>query len=187
MKFFQNILFVFIFFIIAALLPAYAIEGPALGRITSVYGYRVDPFSGGNAFHKGLDIAGDMGSPVYTLQEGFVIYAGSYKGYGNTVIINNFFYNVPALPNVTTLYGHNSELLVKAGDYVRRGQVIARMGSTGRSTGPHLHFEVIYKGQNINPVEYLQKLPAYLEYASNVQKSKNYMAQSNQYYGKGGN
>ena len=192
LKFFTNILSVFFFFITITCLPVYAdnVEGPALGRITSVYGYRTDPFSGNLAFHKGLDIAGPEGSPIYSLQDGIIAYTGTYKGYGNTVIIDHFFYNVPELPNVRTLYGHNAEILVKAGDYVRRGQVIARMGSTGRSTGPHLHFEVLYKGQNINPIEYLQKLPSYLEYANNIQKkSKNYMAgrsQYSQYYGRGG-
>ena len=174
------------------LLPVYAggsIQGPTLGKISSLFGYRSDPFRGYSAFHKGLDIAGTQGSPIFALQEGVVAFSGVYKGYGNAVIIDHFFYNVPELPNIRIIYGHNSQNLVKSGDYVVRGQVIARMGSTGHSTGPHLHFETIYKGQSINPLEYLQKLTAYLDYANNVRKSKSQTAgsyQYNQYTGRRG-
>ena len=187
MNFLKNILVFLI--IISTFSPVYAggsIQGPTLGRISSQFGYRSDPFTGYSKLHKGLDIAGPAGSPIFAMQEGVVAYSGVYKGYGNAVIIDHFFYNVPELPNLRIIYGHNRENIVRTGDYVVRGQVLARMGSTGHSTGPHLHFEVIYKGQSINPIEYLQKLPSYLAYADNVRKSRNYVADRNQYNGKGG-
>ena len=151
---------------------ALAVEGPAQGRITSTFGYRIDPFTGKQAVHQGLDIAASMGTPVYAMQDGFVVFCGSKGGYGNTVVLDHFFSDIPELPRLQTLYGHNSKLLVKYGDYVRRGQVIALMGSSGRSTGPHLHFGVIYKNTYIDPIEYLEKLPSYLAYADKVRVAK---------------
>lgn len=171
------------------MMPVYAsnsIQGPALGRISSPFGYRPDPFTGKSTFHSGIDIAGPTGTPIYALQEGVVVYSGKYKGYGNAVIIDCFFYNVSELPKIRIIYGHNQKNLVKKGSYVSRGQVIAKMGSTGRSTGPHLHFETIYNGKCINPIEYLQKLPSYLQYANNARNSKKYMAERSQYNGRGG-
>lgn len=153
-------------------LTASAVEGPAQGKITSTFGYRIDPFSGKQAVHQGLDIAAPMGTPVYAMQDGFVIFSGVKGGYGNTIVLDHCFSDIPELPRLQTLYGHNSSLLVKYGDYVRRGQPIALIGSTGRSTGPHLHFGVIYKNSYINPMEYLEKLPSYLAYADRVRVSK---------------
>ena len=150
------------------------IQGPTLGRVSSFYGTRDDPFHGHKANHMGLDIAANAGTPVYAMQEGVVSFSGVKGGYGNCIKINHFFYMVPELPQVTTLYGHLSTIYVKEGEMVKRGQVIGLIGSTGRSTGPHLHYEVFYKGKNINPVEYLQKLPGYLEYAAYVRANQNY-------------
>lgn len=151
-----------------------SIQGPTLGRVSSYFGTRDDPFHGHKANHMGLDIAADAGTPVYAMQEGVVSFSGVKGGYGNCIKINQFFYMVPELPQVTTLYGHLSTIYVKEGEMVRRGQVVGLIGSTGRSTGPHLHFEVFYKGKNIDPVEYLQKLPGYLEYAAYVRANQNY-------------
>ncbi|MDD3765973.1 MAG: M23 family metallopeptidase [Eubacteriales bacterium] len=153
------------------------IQGPTLGRISSFYGTRTDPFYGHKANHMGLDIAADAGTPVYAMQEGKVTFSAKKGGYGNCVMIDHFFYNVPELPNVTTLYGHMSKVYVKKGDIVQRGQVVGLIGSTGRSTGPHLHFEVFYQGKNIDPLEYLQKLPGYLEYANYARKNKRFISQ----------
>lgn len=151
-----------------------SIQGPTLGRVSSYFGTRDDPFHGHKANHMGLDIAADSGTPVYAMQEGVVSFSGVKGGYGNCIKINHFFYMVPELPSVTTLHGHLSEIYVKEGEIVQRGQVIGLIGSTGRSTGPHLHFEVFYKGKNVDPVEYLRKLPGYLEYAAYVRSNQTY-------------
>jgi len=150
------------------------IQGPTMGRVSSFYGTRSDPFYGHKANHMGLDIAADAGTAIYAMQEGVVTFSGKKGGYGNCVKIDHFFYLVPELPQVTTLYGHMSKIYVKEGELVRRGQVIGLIGSTGRSTGPHLHYEVFYKGKNIDPVEYLKKLPGYLEYAEYARKKQNF-------------
>jgi murein DD-endopeptidase MepM/ murein hydrolase activator NlpD len=121
---------------------------PVSGQVTSDYGWRTDPMTGGPRFHGGIDIAAAQGTPVYAPQSGMVIYSGAYGGYGNVVVLNHG-------NTLFTVYGHNSKLLVQPGDRVYRGQVISLVGSTGRSTGPHLHFEVHYKQQYLNPVSYL--------------------------------
>ncbi|HEY9688259.1 MAG TPA: M23 family metallopeptidase [Coleofasciculaceae cyanobacterium] len=139
-------------FLSASFLPAaHAIDygfAPVSGQLTSNFGWRTDPINGGQRFHGGIDIAASQGVPVYAPQAGVVAYSGYYGGYGNVVVLNhgNTLY---------TLYGHNSKLLVNAGDTVYRGQAISNVGSTGRSTGPHLHFEVHYNGQYMNPLSYL--------------------------------
>ncbi len=166
-----------IFFILAGVIsvPCFAadsIQGPTMGRVSSFFGTRDDPFHGHKANHMGLDIAANAGTPVYAMQEGVVKFSGKKGGYGNCVKIDHFFYLVPELPQVTTLYGHMSKIYVSEGEIVRRGQVIGLIGSTGRSTGPHLHYEVFYKGRNIDPVEYLKKLPGYLSYANYVRKNQ---------------
>ncbi len=155
-------------------MAATQIQGPVMGKISSYYGTRDDPFYGHKANHMGIDIAANAGTPVYAMQEGTVSFSGKKGGYGNCVMINHYFSGVPELPKVNTLYGHLSKYYVKEGDYVTRGQVIGLIGSTGRSTGPHLHFEVKYLGKNIDPIEYLKKLPSYLEYAAYIQKNKMY-------------
>ena len=106
------------------------------GVLTSGPGLRLDPFGSGRMVqHSGWDIAVPAGTPVYPTQEGTVYFAGSYKGYGNLVAVEHG-------QGFLTLYGHNSEILVKPGQRVDTKTVIARAGSTGRSTGPHVHYEV---------------------------------------------
>lgn len=124
---------------------------PVSGQVTSTFGWRTDPITGGPRFHGGIDIAAASGTPVYAPQAGVVMYSGNYGGYGNVVVLNHG-------NSLYTLYGHNSQLLVQAGQNVYRGQPISRVGSTGRSTGPHLHFEVHYNQQYMNPVTYLSYL-----------------------------
>ncbi len=118
------------------------------GYISSKYGKRHDPFTGKKTFHDGVDIASKRGTPVEAVGSGIVVFSGTKSGYGKLVKIqhgNGF----------VTIYGHNHELKVQVGDYVSRGQRIATVGSTGRSTGPHLHFEVQLNGKTVNPVKYL--------------------------------
>lgn len=119
---------------------------PVTGAISR--GYRLDRASG--TPHLGLDITGETGAPVKAAQAGIVSFAGSDSVFGNMVVIDHG-------GGVTTLYGHNSSLLVTRGESVRRGQVIARLGSTGRSTAPHLHFEVREGESRVDPLKYLQK------------------------------
>ena len=121
---------------------------PVVGPITSPFGYRVHPVTGVTRFHSGLDIAVEYGTPVRAADHGTVIYASWYGGYGNCVIIQH-------RGDLSTLYGHNSKLLVHEGDRVRQGQVISLAGSTGMSTGPHCHFEVRQQGTPVDPRSYL--------------------------------
>lgn len=140
--------------------------GPTRGAISSLFGWRSDPFTRKTRFHAGLDIAAKKGTPIYALQEGYVVYVGTKGGYGKVVTIKHQYPDIPELPIIETMYAHNSKALVKEGQYVRRGQAIALVGSTGRSTGPHLHFEVHYNGGYVNPIDYLTKLPKYLNYVA---------------------
>jgi len=119
------------------------------GWISSTFGYRKDPFTGKRAFHPGIDFAGRKGQPVYAVAAGVVTYAGKRWGYGNLVEITHGH-------GYQTLYGHNSKILVQEGDVVHRGDEIAKMGSTGRSTGPHCHLELRKNGKAINPMKYVQ-------------------------------
>jgi murein DD-endopeptidase MepM/ murein hydrolase activator NlpD len=122
---------------------------PFTGRITSTFGHRENPFGGASVeTHKGLDIKGPNGAPVKAMANGKVIFAGVRGGYGNCVILkhgNGF----------QTLYGHLSKILVSVGNNIKIGQHIGNIGSTGRSTGPHLHYEVRRNGQQINPEPFL--------------------------------
>ncbi len=121
---------------------------PCLGEITSGFGWRMHPVLGYERFHAGIDIGADYGSTIYAAEQGLVIFAGWYGGYGNAVIIDHG-------GGITTLYGHTSELYVSEGQTVQRGQAIAAVGSTGLSTGPHLHFEVRREGEPTDPVAFL--------------------------------
>jgi len=118
------------------------------GWLSSYFGYRTDPFTGRPEFHEGVDIAGKMGEPVVAVAAGVVTYAGKRSGYGNLVEISHG-------NGFVTRYGHNSAILVAVGDTVSKGQAVALMGSTGRSTGPHVHFEVWRGGKAVNPIKYL--------------------------------
>jgi murein DD-endopeptidase MepM/ murein hydrolase activator NlpD len=118
------------------------------GWISSYYGMRNDPFTGKRTMHKGMDFAGKEGSDVVAVAAGVVTWSGQRYGYGELVEINHG-------KGYITRYGHNKELLVEVGERVRQGQVIATMGSTGRSTGPHVHFEVVRNGKTIDPTRYI--------------------------------
>ncbi len=118
------------------------------GWLSSRFGMRTDPFTGKRQMHKGLDFAGKMGSDILAVASGVVTWAGKRYGYGNLVEINHG-------NGYVTRYGHCKEVLVKEGDAVQKGSLIAKMGSTGRSTGPHVHFEVLKKGRQINPEKFL--------------------------------
>jgi len=148
---------------------------PTKGTVSSPFGPRTDPFTRKWAFHNGIDIAAAYKTPIYALQEGRVIFSGWDGGYGKCIVIDHNYPDIPKIPQVQTKYAHNSQNLVKKGDKVKRGQIIAYVGSTGRSTGPHLHFEVIYGGRPVNPIDYLYKLPGYLDYIVSVrQKQQQY-------------
>ncbi len=118
------------------------------GWLSSNYGMRADPFTGKLAMHKGKDFAAKEGSAVIAVANGVVTWSGTRSGFGNLVEINHG-------NGYVTRYGHNAELLVEAGDRVVKGQSIATIGSTGRSTGPHVHFEVLKNGQQVNPSKYI--------------------------------
>jgi len=121
---------------------------PIDGWITSTMGYRQDPITGDSDFHPGLDIAGDRGEPVYATAAGTVSESGYQNGYGNLVTLNHGF-------GLQTRYGHLLSFSVKPGDQVKRGQVIGRVGATGRATGYHLHYEVMANGRLLNPLQLL--------------------------------
>jgi murein DD-endopeptidase MepM/ murein hydrolase activator NlpD len=125
---------------------ATSLRMPVDGRISSNFGWRPDPFTGEDKFHSGIDIAASSGQAIYPINQGRVIFSGLTKGYGNTVVIDHG-------DGYITKYGHNLTNLVSVGDDVEPGQVIALVGSTGRSTGPHLHFEIQHHGKKINPQE----------------------------------
>ncbi len=120
------------------------------GAITSYFGERSDPFTGEDVFHKGLDFGGTTGEPVIAVAAGVVTWVGERSGYGTLVEINHG-------NGYTTRYAHNEQALVAVGQMVTRGEKIALMGSTGHSTGPHVHFEVLHNGQQINPLIFVQR------------------------------
>lgn len=119
------------------------------GWISSRYGTRTDPFTGKPDFHKGIDLAGKEGADVIAVGSGVVMWSGKRYGYGNMVEINHG-------NGYITRYGHNKENIVKVGDTVKKGQIIALMGNTGRSTGPHVHFEVWRSGRTVDPMKFVQ-------------------------------
>jgi murein DD-endopeptidase MepM/ murein hydrolase activator NlpD len=118
------------------------------GWISSYFGRRADPFTGYTAVHKGLDFAGPEGTKVTTVAAGLVTFSGERSGFGEMVEINHG-------NGLATRYCHNEKVLVKQGDMVRKGQEVALMGSTGRSTGPHLHFEVLKNGSQVDPLRFI--------------------------------
>ena len=121
---------------------------PISGRITSYYGYRVNPVTGQYKLHKGIDYAGNYGDPIKASKSGVVEYSGWISGYGNTIILGHG-------NGVQTLYPHAQTLNVSYGDTVSQGDVIATVGSTGNSTGPHLHFEIRINGEAVDPLNYI--------------------------------
>ncbi|MGM0769677.1 MAG: M23 family metallopeptidase [Pseudomonadota bacterium] len=120
------------------------------GWLSSRYGYRSDPFNGKRTWHAGVDLAGKEGSDIIAVAAGVVTYADERYGYGNLVEVDHG-------DGLVTRYAHAKSIEVKVGDVVQKGQVVALMGSTGRSTGPHVHFEVIRNGKSENPETYIQR------------------------------
>jgi murein DD-endopeptidase MepM/ murein hydrolase activator NlpD len=121
---------------------------PVRGWVTSPFGNRTSPFSGILKFHEGIDIAAQTGTPIMAPADGLVIKAGFSTGYGNMVEISHGY-------GIKTIFAHNSRLNVKPGQRVKRGEVIAYLGDTGSSTGPHLHYEVRVNGLPVNPMRYM--------------------------------
>lgn len=121
---------------------------PSTKRVTSEFGKRSQPVAGASTYHKGLDIAGYMGVDIVAADAGTVLFSGNSSSYGKYIVISHG-------NGITTLYAHCSQLLVKAGASVSKGQVIAKVGSTGISSGPHLHFEVSVNGVRQNPRNYV--------------------------------
>jgi hypothetical protein len=120
----------------------------ASGFISSYYGERADPFDGREAFHKGVDFAGTAGQQIVAVAAGIVTWAGERAGYGKLVEINHG-------DGYVTRYAHNERTLVNVGETVKRGEPLALMGSTGHSTGPHVHFEVLRNGRNVDPLSFI--------------------------------
>lgn len=118
---------------------------------SSSYGWRIDPLNGHRAFHEGLDFPASVGTPVYAAADGIVTEAVHTSDYGNLIKVDHG-------SGLETRYAHNARLLVKAGDRVTKGQQIALVGNTGRSTGPHLHYEIRLNGNPLDPRQYLKKL-----------------------------
>ncbi|MBS0461487.1 MAG: M23 family metallopeptidase [Proteobacteria bacterium] len=120
--------------------------------VSAPFGSRIDPITGGHEFHKGMDLSGTIGDPIHAAADGIVVRAElDSGGYGNVV-------DIVHADGYATRYGHCSKLLVKAGDLVHAGDVIAKVGTTGRSTGPHLHFEVWHDGAPVNPQPFLKQI-----------------------------
>ena len=126
---------------------------PVAGRITSPFGYRVHPIFKRRIFHSGVDIGAPYGTPIKAANSGRVMFVGWYNGYGKVVIINHG--NINGIPT-TTLYAHMSVTVAKQGTNVTKGEVIGKVGTTGYSTGPHLHFEVRQKGNPVNPLNFVK-------------------------------
>jgi murein DD-endopeptidase MepM/ murein hydrolase activator NlpD len=126
---------------------------PVLGHITDSFGQRLDPFSGEGAFHTGVDVSADYGAPVHVTADGVVINADVHTGYGRVVIVEHGF-------GMTTWYAHLSSYSVVAGTRVKRGEVIGYTGISGRSTGPHVHYEVRMNNAPVNPWRYMKSNPS---------------------------
>ncbi len=121
---------------------------PARGWVTSDFGQRVDPYTADRVMHAGMDIAAPHGKEVYAPSDGTVVFAGLEGGYGNVIVIDHGY-------GIKTRYGHLAKILVKAGERVNRGAQVAAIGNTGRSTGPHLHYEVRVNGIPQNPRKFI--------------------------------
>lgn len=121
---------------------------PVKGLVTAGYGYRQSPFTGQREMHEGLDVAAPHGSPILATADGVVSFSGPLSAFGNVVFINHGH-------GFTTFYAHSSSNRVKEGQQVRRGEVIAYVGTSGRTTGPHVHYEVQVNGTTVNPLKYI--------------------------------
>jgi len=117
-------------------------------RISAKFGYRIHPITHRREFHKGIDLAADVGTPVYATADGIVEFAGRRTGYGKTIMIQHNY-------GFETLYAHLKKIKVRVGDFVKKGQLIGFSGNTGLSNGPHLHYEIRYLGRPLNPVNFM--------------------------------
>jgi murein DD-endopeptidase MepM/ murein hydrolase activator NlpD len=126
---------------------------PVIGHLTGSFGERMDPFSGEGAFHTGVDISSQYGDSVHVSADGVVIEADERAGYGRLVVVDHGY-------GVTTFYGHLSTYSVVVGEQLRRGDTIGNVGVSGRSTGPHVHYEVRINGAPVNPMRYLRQASA---------------------------
>jgi len=138
-----------------------------LKRMASGYGWRIDPVYHTRRFHEGMDFVAPTGTDIYATGDGTIVNAGWEQGYGNCIVINHGF-------GYETLYGHLSAIKVRPGQTVKRGDIIGLVGSTGKSTAPHLHYEVHYKGQVMNPQNYYFLDLSPEEYDRMVQMSNNF-------------
>jgi len=129
---------------------------PSAGYLSRGFGIKIDPFTGRKQPHLGIDLAADIGTPVYATAEGRVSFVGRESGLGKMIRINHLF-------GYTTVYAHLSQVKVKRGEHVKRGEVIGAVGNTGYSTGPHLHYEVRFRGQPKNPLNYILSSPYFLD------------------------
>lgn len=132
----------------SALLASTPSSKPVRGWYTSRFGYRLSPITNKPQMHEGLDIAAAPGSPIYSPADGVVGFAGYDPGYGKLIIIDHGY-------GVETRYGHNSQLNVRPGQSIKHGDLIAKVGNTGKSTGPHLHYEVRVNGEPVDPLNYI--------------------------------
>src|SRR5246127_3127227 len=126
---------------------------PVMGHITDSFGERLDPFSGEGAFHTGVDVGADYGAPVHATADGVVLDVGQHTGYGRVVILDHGF-------GITTWYAHLSAYAVVAGTRIKRGEVLGYTGISGRSTGPHVHYEVRVNNAPVNPWRYMRSNPS---------------------------
>lgn len=120
------------------------------GWLSSSYGYRIDPFNGKKTFHSGIDFAAKEGTDVIAVADGIVSYIGERRGYGELIELDHG-------NGYVTRYAHNEKIIVKTGDRIKKGEPIALLGSTGRSTGPHVHFEVLREGTKIDPYKFVNR------------------------------
>jgi len=128
---------------------------PVMGRVTGSFGERIDPFNGEGAFHSGVDISAMVGQPVLAPADGTVVFADFLGGYGRAVVLDHGH-------GITTRYGHLASFSIAAGQYIHRGDVLGYVGLSGRSTGPHLHYEVRINDTPVNPYKYLRMTMAHL-------------------------
>ncbi|NRA65728.1 MAG: M23 family metallopeptidase [Pseudobacteriovorax sp.] len=135
-----------------SLLSSVPSASPVDGWITSGFGPRVSPFTGERTMHKGVDVAAPMGTPIYAPADGVVIFAGAKAGFGNFIMLAHGY-------GVVSRFGHNAQNMVQPGQRVKKGDQIATVGMTGRSTGPHLHYEVLVNGKNVNPKKFMLEIP----------------------------
>ncbi len=136
--------------LMAAAIPTFWPMDRQLIRNIGKFGWRIDPVYGGSRFHSGIDFSGKTGTPIYSTGDGKVIAAEISRGYGKEVLIDHGY-------GYRTRYAHLSYISVVAGQTIRRGEQVGELGSTGKSTGPHLHYEVIYRGEPMNPMGYLSR------------------------------